>query len=198
MQLKSAESKEQMKNIRVLYEAAFPKQEKKPFFMMKRLRRKGNMEFLCVEDEDGGFLGLAIMILCGELALLDYFAITPERRGRNVGSQALKALQQRYADKKLLLEIESTLGLEGTQGNELGTAASESLQLPDNAAERLRRKAFYLRNGMTPMDFNVDLFGVEMEILTHGKTVTYEEYHTIFEELFPGFWAKKVKKAPYL
>lgn len=198
MQLKSAESKEQMKNIRVLYEAAFPKSEKKPFSMMKRLRRKGNMEFLCVEDEDGGFLGLAIMILCGELALLDYFAITPERRGRNVGSQALKALQQRYADKKLLLEIESTLGLERAQGKGLETAASESSQLPDNAQERLRRKAFYLRNGMTPMDFNVDLFGVEMEILTHGKTVTYEEYHSIFEKLFPGFWAKKVKKVPYL
>lgn len=194
MPLKTAQSKDQMKHIRALYEAAFPKSEKKPFSMMKRLQRKGNMEFLCVEDEEGCFLGLAIMLLCGELALLDYFAILPEHRGKNVGSQALAALQQRYRDKKFLLEIESTAGLEaGGDGSDCKTAAAETIKLPENAAERLRRKAFYLRNGMTPIDFNVDLFGVEMEILTHGKDVSFEEYYSIFEELFPKFMAGKVK-----
>lgn len=178
MQLKNIETKAQMKALRALYEEAFPKSEKKPFFVLKRLEKKGNAEFLCIEDEDGRFLGLAMMMLYGELALLDYFAIAPECRGHNVGSQALKALKKRYADKKLLLEIESTVGA----------------KQPENAEERLRRKAFYLRNGMTPMNFLVDLFGVEVEILTHGKDVTFEEYHTIFENLFPGFLARRVKR----
>lgn len=195
MQIEIVRTKEQMKRLRALYEEAFPKSEKKPFSMMKRLRKKGNMEFLCIEDGEGSFLGLAIMLLCGELALLDYFAVSPEHRGKNVGSQALAALQQRYRDKKFLLEIESTAGLETDGGSGDGKAPSaETGKLPENAAERIRRKSFYLRNGMTPMDFNVDLFGVEMEILTHGRDVSYEEYHSIFETLFPKFMAGKVKR----
>lgn len=188
MTLKNAETKEQMRHIRALYEEAFPKSEKKPFALMKKMRRDGNLEFLCVEEEDGDFQGLAIMILCGELALLDYFAIMPECRGRNVGSEALKALRQRYADRRLLLEIESTAGLE--------EAGADFGLMPENGAQRLRRKNFYLRNGMEPMDYRVDLFGEEMEILTYGGRVVFEEYHAIFEKIFPKGLAKKVSLVP--
>lgn len=179
MRLTNMEAGRQEKAVRSLYREAFPRSEKKPWWMLKKLEKKGNAEFLCIEDEEGGFEGLAIMMIWGDLALLDYFAISPECRGQNVGSRALCALQQRYGDKKLLLEIESTTGLEPE---------------PENPGEKLRRKAFYLRNGMTPMDYLVDLFGVEVEVLTHGSSVTFEEYHSIFENLFPAFLAKKVRR----
>ena len=50
---------------------------------------------------------------------------------------------------------------------------------------RLRRKSFYLRNGMRPMDFCVDLFGVEMEILVCGESVTFEEYYSVLKSTVP-------------
>ena len=82
-----------------------------------------------------------------------------------------------YRVNKLLLEFESTVGVE------------------DQRDLRNRRKAFYLRNGMQSMDFLVNLFGVEMELMTCGCTVTFEEYHAIFEHLLPFGMAAKVKPA---
>lgn len=177
MRLVDADTLKRLKKVRLLYEKAFPRNEKKPFWMILRGRKKGNYEVFAVEGDDGGFLGLAITMRWGELVLLDYFAVAPECRGTGVGSQALRALQKRYREKKLLLEIESTVGVE------------------DQRDLRNRRKAFYLRNGMQSMDFLVNLFGVEMELMTCGCTVTFEEYHAIFEHLLPFGMAAKVKPA---
>lgn len=190
MKLNDACRKEQLKNIRALYESAFPKSEKKPFRMILKGRQKGSYEIFALEGEAGEFLGLAITMCCGELVLLDYFAIEPEHREKGVGSQALKALQQRYSGKKFLLEIESTVGLEEKGQN---TRDDNSAIGADEAARRLRRKAFYMRNGMAPMDFLVNLFGVEMELMTYECSVTFEEYHTIFEQLLPLGMASKIK-----
>lgn len=187
MRLTDAYTKEQLKRVRLLYEDAFPKSEKKPFGMILRGRKKGNYEIFALEGEDGGFQGLAITMHYGELVLLDYFAIEPGCRGNGVGSRALNALQQRYQGKKFLLEIESTVGLKELEENGKG-------DIPfDEADLRLRRKEFYLRNGMQPMDFLVNLFGVEMELMTYECSVTFEEYHAIFEHLLPWGMASRVK-----
>lgn len=177
MRLVDADTRERLRKVRLLYEKAFPRSEKKPFGMILRGRKKGNYEVLAVEGEDGGFQGLAVTMRWGELVLLDYFAVEPQCRGTGVGSRALSALQERYRGKKFLLEIESTVGVE------------------DREDARNRRKAFYLRNGMESMDFLVNLFGVEMELMTCGCTVTFEEYHTIFEHLLPFGMAARIKPA---
>jgi hypothetical protein len=62
----------------------------------------------------------------------------------------------------------------------------------DNTSERIRRKGFYLRNHMTLMPFRVNLFGVEMLILTNGKSVTFEEYHEIFSRVFSPDISKNI------
>lgn len=185
MKLVNATTKEQLKRVRTLYESAFPRSEKKPFGMILRGRKKGNYEIFALENQDGEFQGLAITMLYRELVLLDYFAIEPGCRGGGAGSLALKALQQRYRGKKFVLEIESTRGLE--EDHENGKDSPQS--------QRLRRKAFYLRNGMRPMDFLVNLFGVEMELMTYECNVTFEEYHAILEHNLPFGMAGRVRKA---
>lgn len=171
MQLRNATTERQLANIRPLYEEAFPKSEKKPFEFILQKREQASFEILEIVDEAQEFCGLAIMMLYEALVLLDYFAIAPQCRGRGLGSQALKDLQERYAGKKFMLEVESTVGLDA---------------LPESEKHlRLRRKAFYLRNGMRPMDFQVDLFGVEMEILAYGEKVTFEEYYSILKSTVP-------------
>ncbi len=96
MRLTDANTQEQLNKVRYLYEEAFPKSEKKPFGMILKGRKKGTYEIMAIENEEGGFQGLAIIMRYGDLVLLDYFAIHPMYRGTGVGSKALKALQKRY------------------------------------------------------------------------------------------------------
>lgn len=177
--LKEAVDKKSLENIRILYEASFPESEKKPFSFMLQKREEGFFDFLAIENDRGGFCGLAIMLLSGEFALLDYLAIAPESRGSGIGSSILKELRERYREERIVVEIESTVGA--------GADAAA------NVPERLRRKAFYLRNAMVPMNFRVELMGVEMELLTFGRNLTFEEYFGIYDRVLPGNTQEKVK-----
>ena len=71
-----------------LYDKAFPEQEKKPLQVMENLVADGKMEMLAMVDEDE-FVGLAINLIDAEQdrALLDYYAIVPEKRNYGYGSR---------------------------------------------------------------------------------------------------------------
>ena len=160
-----------------LYQKAFPLSEKKPFGIMVKKRNEGLMELMTAEDDTGKFLGIVITILHKDIVLLDYLAVSPAERGRGVGSEILKLLEERYPKKRILLEIEDP---EEDCGNK---------------EDRLRRKAFYLRNGLTVQDYKVWLFGIKMLILTNKTTVSFEEYHEIFPAVFSQKIAKNVSLA---
>lgn len=165
MELVTAKTKEQLANMEALYKEAFPKEERKPFALMLKKCEEGSMEMLALE-QDGRFLGLAIMILHGEIALLDYLAVSPDARGGGIGTKTLAALKSRYPDRHLLIEIE------------------DPDEPADNTAERVRRRAFYLRNGMTPMPYKIWLFGIKMLVLTDGTHIPFDRYHAIFGDVF--------------
>lgn len=187
MKLKEAYTQKQLNQVCTLYEESFPDGEKRPFQMILEGREAGNYEILVIEDDEEAFLGLAITMLYGELVLLDYFAVSPTCRGTGVGSEALKALQKRYEGRRLLLEIESTVGMK--EGSEMSGDSGNAAE----AVLRRRRKEFYLRNGMHSMDFLIDYFGVEMELMTYQCSVTFEEYHSILERNFPAHMADRVR-----
>lgn len=235
--LKDAREEKQWEDIRKLYESSFPESEKKPFKFMREKQKEGFFDMLAIEDERGEFCGLAIMLLAGGWALLDYLAIDPGCQGTGLGSRTLEALQERYGKERIVVEIESTIrdaeggrasgameegkgatasksmengSMEdgrregGARGKEVpgeadavGAVQADTGEAGANRRERLRRKAFYLRNGMVPMGFLVDLFGVEMEVLTFGSRITFEQYHSIYAEVLPEEMAKKVGRAPH-
>ena len=165
MELVNPKTKKQLADIEALYLDAFPREERKPFSLMLKKCEEGSMEMLALE-QDGRFLGLAIMILHGEIALLDYLAVSPDARGGGVGTWTLAALKSRYPDRHLLIEIE------------------DPDEPADNTAERVRRRAFYLRNGMTPMPYKIWLFGIKMLVLTDGTHIPFDRYHAIFGDVF--------------
>ena len=74
-----------------LYDKTFPEQEKKPLQVMENLVADGKMEMLAMVDEDE-FAGLAINLIDAEQdrALLDYYAIAPEKRNSGYGSMGLE------------------------------------------------------------------------------------------------------------
>lgn len=174
MEIRTADNSE-LRRMKRIYLEAFPKVERKPFRMMKKKARQGSMEMLAIV-EDGQMTGLAITVLYKDLVLLDYFAISRDSRGCGYGSCALALLKERYKDRRLVLEIELPDGNSG------------------RLEERIRRKRFYLKNGMQETGIHALVFRVPMEVLTAGKPLTYDEYHEIYEKTIGIFFAKKVSK----
>ena len=172
MEIKKAAGRDR-KWIKRTYLESFPKSERKPFGLMKLKEKQGVMEILEILEK-GRPVGLAITVLYQDMVLLDYFAIHRSCRGKNYGSQALQMLKEWYQGRRLILEIE----------------------LPDenasNREERIRRKQFYLKNGMVETGLRVCVFQVPMEVLTDGAHITYDEYHGIYRETIGTVFARKV------
>ncbi len=154
---------------RLLYRRAFPRSERKPVSMIRKMQKKGKTDVWYLE-QDSQFAGLAATINSEDVILVDYLAIDDKRRGRGDGSQALKLLRQQYTGKGVFVEIECPY------------------ETADNYEERRRRKQFYLRNGMTEMNTTAKLFGVDMELLGYDCQLSFEEYHEFYRVNY-GEWA---------
>ncbi len=152
----------QWKEMEELYLQAFPANERKPWQMIRRKAEEGTMAAFWLgygeAEEETVFAGLAILMLYKDLVLLDYFAVLPELRSLGLGSRFLKEIKDRYPDGHLFLEAE----MEDDRA--------------DNALERRRRKAFYLRNGMRELGVEVCVFGVDMELLGFEEGITFSKY----------------------
>ena len=131
MKLIPARDSARLTAIENLYLSAFPAAERKPFSLLLEKQREGSVEILSLE-EDGAFAGLAILVRLDDLVLLDYFAVSPGQRGRGIGGESLKLLNEHCRGSRFFLEIE-----------DVGVPS-------DNAEQRRRRRAFYLRHGYSP------------------------------------------------
>ena len=101
------------------------------------------------------------------MVLIDYFAIDEESRGIGIGSDILKLFMARYARKRVFLEIESTVS-----------------DLVEDYDIKIRRKAFYEKNGLTSQGYLVNLFGIEMEIMTFHCDICFEEYQEMLVHVY--------------
>jgi len=153
----------------LLYHRAFPRSEKKPVSMIRRMQKKGTTDVWYLE-QNGRFVGLAATINSPRIVLVDYLAIHDKSRDHGNGSQALKKLREQYTGRGVFVEIECLY------------------EDADNYEERCRRKQFYLRNGMTEMHTTARLFGVDMELLGYDCQLNYEEYRE-FYRIHYGEWA---------
>ena len=140
-----------------LYHQSFPEIEKKPDDTLEFLENQGKIEILALVDEEE-FIGMAIHMITDHMALLDYFAISPQKQGQGYGSRAICSLLERFRNKQYIIEIE------------IQNAESEDAEI------RKRRKAFYLRNGLKETGIFVNVYYTDLELLTPNGNLTYEEY----------------------
>ena len=61
----------------------------------------------------------------------------------------------------------------------------------------LRRKHFYLENGMTPMGVMVRLFGVPMELLGFDCRITYPQYRDFYLQSMGPWAAEHIESLPW-
>lgn len=166
MKILDAINSNNLANVEKLYYKAFPKDELKPFDLILQKQKEGSVEILAIEN-DSVFVGLAITAIYKNLVLLDYFAIEEKFRNRKFGTRAFNLIKDRYSDKKFFLEIENPEKLEC-----------------ENKLERLRRRNFYLKNGVVELPYLVDLLGVEMKILANTDDLSYDEYLSVYSNVF--------------
>lgn len=178
MELVKVKKISQWLKIYSLYKSAFPRYERKPFSLITGLHKKGNADVWVIEN-DGFFSGFAITMNSRDLVLLDYFAISPRKRGCGIGSEVLKKLQSIYSGRRFFLEIESVY--------------SET----ENISERKRRKQFYLSNSMTEMKIMADVFGTHMELLGYDCSVSFEDYQSVYTDNIGKWISGRLKEVPY-
>ena len=161
-----------------LYRAAFPSSERKPFSIILSMHRKGKTDVWCF-CSGGRFAGFASTINDRDLILLDYLAVKKDVRGRGVGSCILRALKEHYAGRGLFVEIESPFE-DGPDRN-----------------ERIRRKHFYLSNGMQPVRVMAGVFGVQMELLCWRCSVDFPRYHAFYRDNYSPWAADHILEEEY-
>ena len=129
----------------------FPPDELRPFSSMQHLLKQDAYRCFAYR-ENGNICAYAMLILSQGAALLDYFAVTPNRRGQGIGSRflaELKTISQEFDVPYVLIEAEST----------------DSSETPEQLTERQRRLRFYKNCGCVLTPVYSLLFGVEYQIL---------------------------------
>lgn len=154
--------------LRILYRNAFPKEERKPFSIIKKMQKLGKTDIWCFE-ENGKFLGMAATINSLDKILIDYFAVAKNMREKGNGGRMLESLIEHYSPRGVFLEIEIPY------------------RDSDNYEERIRRKAFYLQHGLSEVGTQVKLFGVDMELLSTGFQMSFDEYREFYLENYSRF-----------
>ena len=135
----------------------------------------GKSDMWYFEDERG-FLGLATTINSTETVLIDYFAVAENRRCGGNGTKMLKALLDHYAPCGVFLEIEIPY------------------EDAANYGERVRRRNFYLRAGLVPMNTRAKLFGVDMELLGVGCHLDFDGYRQFYLDNYGKFAYDHIEK----
>lgn len=176
MEIKPAHHLGHWMKIYPLYRSAFPKSERKPFSMIRKNQKNGKSD-IWYFDENGTFAGLATTVNDENgMVLLDYFAVSAKHRDRGWGSKMLPLILQQYEGRQLFGEIE----------------------LVDETAENFetcnRRKQFYLRLGLTALGVKVKLFGVDMELMSNGCQVSFEEYLEFYRKNIGEFAVKNISE----
>ena len=158
--------------IKKLYNKAFPQAERKSLWLIKKKEKQGLAKILEIRYDDI-FCGLLITAIHNDVMLIDYFAISEEMRNKQLGTKALNKFLEANKDKyRIFLDIELA---------------------NDGDIQKQARKRFYLRNGLKESGVVVTLFGVPMELLHCTELVTFDEYHSLYENVYGGRLAKKVK-----
>ena len=134
--------------IKKMYYESFDKNERFPFWLLKKCSKEKNVRFNVIYNKDK-VIGFQYIIEYDNVAYLMYFAIEKKQRNNRYGSEILRNLNKSY--KNVLLCIE--------KANE---------QVSDI---KKKRKQFYLRNGFVGTNKYIVDNNVEYELLCSNSNL---------------------------
>ena len=161
----------EMARVQALSVEAFPPHERVPAEEFLRLAREGMLDFWALRHH-GEFTGYMSVLPYKNMAYLSFLAIESCRRGRGLGSAALRALHKHYSGHLHVVDLEP-----------LDTSAA-------NSEQRIRRRAFYLKNGYRPTGWFLSYAAGTFEILCAGGEFDISSFRELLSRLqtcVPGF-----------
>lgn len=166
------------KNVKRLYNSAFPANEKAPFWLLMKKIKKDGVDFWAAYSEKK-WVGLAYVLSYKKISYVFYLAIDDNARGKGFGSGVLSALKEKYQGQNLFLAIE-----------EINKKAS-------NYAERVKRKQFYEKNGFHDLNCKLREATVVYDLLGVGGKINPKDYADMFDKYF-GKLLRKLNKMEIL
>ena len=160
--------------VKSLYFRAFPDEERLPWWLLRlnSCRRDIDLTAWMEGDQFRGFTSSATV---EGMHFLLFFAVAEDCRSRGCGSAILQAIQKQYPVVTLNIEL-------------LDSAAP-------NYPERLRRFAFYQKNGFHDAFYHVWEVGGKFRVLSTRLPLDVTRYRKIFRKLTLGIWNVKLLPA---
>lgn len=149
---------------------AFPKEERIPSDkLLTLLHELGCDAWAFYED---AFVGFAILLSdrALQVAYLSYFAIDRACRSKGCGGTALAKLAEVYEGCQIVLDME------------------RMDETAENYSQRLRRLAFYERNGYRRAGVGFQYFKMDLEIMCNQGKFREQEFRCLIDRIkLPGF-----------
>lgn len=163
--------KEHSTKIKSLYENAFPKSERAPFWFLRYKSKQSDVSFKSLYDDES-WIGLLYTFEYEDILLVLYIVIDASCRSGGYGSRVLTGLREEHPDKRIVLTIEPID------------------EQADNYEQRVKRKRFYEKNGYTSAGIIIEGLGQPFEMLISGGSVTPEDVRKVFRSFLGSFlWA---------
>ena len=154
---------------------AFPKEELFPMWVLRALATRESVDFLAYYDADS-FCGISYSISSKDIVFALYLAVNEQIRSRGYGSAILQYLKRKFPDKQLALNIEQL---------EPGSK---------DYAQRVRRFAFYAKNGFVDTQYQITDHSGSYQILATTDNLPVEAYKSAIKQLSFGLYSPQVKK----
>ena len=151
-----------------LYKEAFPGAQHIPTWILRYKLRNGKAGFNILYTQDT-WIGLIYITRYQDIVFLHFLAISESCRSGGYGSKVMDSLKDMYSGKRIILNIEA-----------LDKQAK-------NHQQRIRRKAFYEKNGFSSSGYIVKEPGECLELLMLGGSISKEEIEAMYKNLFGSF-----------
>lgn len=160
--------------IKELIYRAFPKNEQIPMWLLKALALRENVHFLAYYD-NGTFCGISYTVSTNEMVFLLYLAVNDRIRSKGYGTAIIQNLKEMYKDTPISLNIEAID------------------KYADNYEQRVRRQAFYRKNGFYDTEHKIADNGEIYSILSNTHDLHVDEYCSVIKQFSFGFYVPKVR-----
>lgn len=147
-----------------LYEKAFSEVQRVPPSILRYRMRKGKAGFNTIYENDT-WIGFIYNIDYKDIVFIQFFAISESCRSCGYGSKVMDSMRNLHAGKRIALNIE-----------ELDDKA-------ENHQQRIKRKAFYEKNGFSSSGYIVKEPAERLEMLITGGSISKVEIEAMYKYL---------------
>ncbi len=152
------------KDVKKLYYHAFPCNERVPYGILK-YKAKSKAIFQAVVDQDK-FIGLIYLVIKDKYLYLFFLAVDDKYQNQGYGSKIIKYLKEKYHDYKLMVLIE------------------DLDELADNHEQRVKRFAFYKRNGLIRLNYKIIEAKVKYELIGNNENISDQHFYYLMDYYF--------------